>query len=441
MLYYLSTQNANIIYKYVKQKKLRKVYWWVYTDDMTSKIEEIFKLNIEDILMKSFFVWNWNEFITITKNWQFEKTENEYNIEDLTKNEKNFYISDYSAIFWIFNNSYYIRSNSTFKKNIYWIDIISQKITKKHNWTIEEFWNTYKICLESALLDLCADNNSKRSWIKDINLEQIIRENFDNIRIAKIKEIWEHRKVCYYKFMKIYRKIRDENKVNKIKEKQNLIILNTSKYSQQLQKLSHCISLVKNHFSIEHLKKHEFDVNDKQANNILYVNVFLYFKEFYKQQWIDFSKEDFWLKIKNKEINEYTNMITLERVMFQNKDKFANINDWEQFSKLYMWILKSMRIKKEADVEYLKECYKMIQMKKLNEQEKALIYFCITLFDNVLNEQEKMIIWKILFDLQLYITNWVLIDISSYYNKLNNLWNENTKSLTQISNNLNLFLK
>ncbi len=147
------------------------------------------------------------------------------------------------------------------------------------------------------------------------------------------------------------------------------------------------------------------------------------------------------MKIKNKEINEYTNMITLERVMFQNKDKFANINDWEQFSKLYMWILKSMRIKKEADVEYLKECYKMIQMKKLNEQEKALIYFCITLFDNILNEQEKMIIWKILFDLQLYITNWVLIDISSYYNKLNNLWNENTKSLTQISNNLNLFLK
>ena len=50
MLFYLSKKNSNKIYRLVKDWKLKKVYWWVYSDEIEKDLETIFKENIEDIL-------------------------------------------------------------------------------------------------------------------------------------------------------------------------------------------------------------------------------------------------------------------------------------------------------------------------------------------------------------------------------------------------------
>lgn len=445
MLFYLSKKNSNKIYRLVKDWKLKKVYWWVYSDEIEKDLETIFKENIEDILYKTYFIWDWNQYCEISKLWQIENTW-KYNSDELTDNVKNFYISELSSLYWIFNNCFFIRSNFSFKKDILWISIISQKFSSNsHNSQLIRYWNTYKTNLESTILDLCSEKFDLKKY--NIDLYEIIKKFYFDINKNKIRNLWKNRKVVYHKFYQIYKQIKLEIELeNKVNSFEKINTFNWSQYFEKLTYLNNLISCFKWWINYENFQK--FNINfennesSKESTKILYLLTFKYFQEYYKINWWKFSKEDFANTLKENKPTIYTNLLWLEKIMISKINIFKNINNEDNFIKFYIWIWKWL-FKNEVsfDTEYLKEMFQIIKNRKLKWIEKIFWMLIIALLNNSLWIEQRKILINVFINILTYWELWVLLDLSLFYHKFNIIIENTDTSIFWSQKTINLFFE
>lgn len=445
MLFYLSKKNSNKIYRLVKEKKLKKIYWWVYSDEIEKESEKIFRENIEDILYKTYFIWDWNKYCEITKLWQIENTW-KYDLENLKNNNKNFYISELSSLYWIFNNNFFIRSNFSFKKNIHWISIISQKFSQNsHNQQLERFWNTYKTNLESTILDLFSEKFNLEKY--NINLYEIVNNFYFDINKDKIRKLWKNRKVVYHKFLQIYKQIKNEKEIIEKENKYEKInTFNWSNYFEKLTYLNTLISCFKWWIKDQNFQKYNvnFENNEslKESTKILYLLTFKYFQEYYKINWWVFSKEVFAQDLKENNQKLYTNFLWLEKIMISKINIFKNINSEENFIKYYIWIWKWLfKNDFESDQIYLKEMFQVIKNRKLSWIDKIFWMWLIALLDEKLWIEQRKILFLLLTNIQTYWELWYLIDLSQFYHKINTIIENNDISILWTQKILNLFFQ
>lgn len=441
MLYFLTKKNTQKLYRLYKSKKIKKIYRWIYSDELQKDEKQIFLENIERILYKLYFVWEWNQYCQINEMWQLVNTWT-YNIWDLSKNTKNFYICWISSLYWIYNDTYYIRSNVNFTKEIYWITIISKKASlKQHSNNLEKYWITYKTNVETSLLDICKEN------YKDTDIIKIIQEKWQEIDKEKMKIIKKTRKVVYSRFHKIYKLLFSSEDTKK--EKHDIIVFTNTKYTKKIEILNTIIDC----FQWENLSekfqwyfaKFETDEDKKTTMKNLYLLTYKYFNEYYLQKiwkWLD--KEEFWNAIKEDKNTDYNAILRLEK-MYLLKWSIFKLNNSDQFVKYYDWIYKSLyKNKSQLDHEYLKEMYQVLMNRELTWLDKLLWLYLIMIFDDAIQKNDKKIFLKLYLDLQSYNEyDYQFIDLSLFYKKewlFFEFEDINTLTLNDIQKEINNFL-
>lgn len=441
MLYFLTKKNTQKLYRLYKSKKIKKIYRWIYSDELQKDEKQIFLENIERILYKLYFVWEWNAYCQINEMWQLVNTWT-YNIWDLSKNTKNFYICWISSLYWIYNDTYYIRSNVNFTKEIYWITIISKKASlKQHSNNLEKYWITYKTNVETSLLDICKEN------YKDTDIIKIIQEKWQEIDKEKMKIIKKTRKVVYSRFYKIYKSLFSSEDTKK--EKQDIIVFTNTKYTKKIEILNTIIDC----FQWENLSekfqwyfaKFDTDEDKKTTMKNLYLLTYKYFNEYYLQKtwkWLD--KEEFWNAIKEDKSTDYNAILRLEK-MYLLKSSIFKLNNSDQFVKYYDWIYKSLyKNKSQLNHEYLKEMYQVLINRELTWLDKLLWLYLIMIFDDAIQKNDKKIFLKLYLDLQSYNEyDYQFIDLSLFYKKewlFFEFEDINTLTLNDIQKEINNFL-
>lgn len=441
MLYFLTKKNTQKLYRLYKSKKIKKIYRWIYSDELQKDEKQIFLENIERILYKLYFVWEWNQYCQINEMWQLVNTWT-YQIWDLSKNTKNFYIFWISSLYWIYNDTYYIRSNVNFTKEIYWITIISKKASlKQHSNNLEKYWITYKTNLETSLLDICKEN------YKDTDIIKIIQEKWQEIDKEKMKIIKKTRKIVYSRFHKIYKSLfsSEDNK----KEKQDIIVFNNTKYTKKIEILNTIIDC----FQWENLStkfqwyfaKFDTDEDKKTTMKNLYLLTYKYFNEYYLQKtwkWLD--KEEFWNAIKEDKNTDYNAILRLEK-LYLLKSSIFKLKTSDQFVKYYDWIYKSLyKNKSQLDHEYLKEMYQVLINRELTWLDKLVWLYLILILDENIQQNDKKIFLKLYLDLQSYNEyDYQFIDLSLFYKKewlFFEFEDINTLTLNELQKEINNFL-
>lgn len=441
MLYFLTKKNTQKLYRLYKSKKIKKIYRWIYSDELQKDEKQIFLENIERILYKLYFVWEWNQYCQINEMWQLVNTWT-YQIWDLSQNTKNFYICWISSLYWVYNDTYYIRSNVNFTKEIYWITIISKKASlKQHSNNLEKYWITYKTNLETSLLDICKEN------YKDTDIIKIIQEKWQEINKEKMKTIKKTRKIVYSRFHKIYKSLFSSEDTKK--EKQDIIVFNNTKYTKKIEILNTIIDC----FQWENLStkfqwyfaKFDTDEDKKTTMKNLYLLTYKYFNEYYLQKmwkWLD--KEEFWNAIKEDKNTDYNAILRLEK-LYLLKSSIFKLKSSDQFVKYYDWIYKSLyKNKSQLDHEYLKEMYQVLINRELTWLDKLLWIYLILIFDDSIQQNDKKIFLKLYLDLQSYNEyDYQFIDLSLFYKKewlFFEFEDINTLTLNELQKEINNFL-
>lgn len=441
MLYFLTKKNTQKLYRLYKSKKIKKIYRWIYSDELQKDEKQIFLENIERILYKLYFVWEWNQYCQINEMWQLVNTWT-YQIWDLSQNTKNFYICWVSSLYWIYNDTYYIRSNVNFTKEIYWITIISKKSSlKQHSNNLEKYWITYKTNLETSLLDICKEN------YKDADIIKIIQEKWQEIDKEKMKTIKKTRKIVYSRFQKIYKSLFSSEDTKK--EKQDIIVFNNTKYTKKIEILNTIIDC----FQWENLStkfqwyfaKFDTDEDKKTTMKNLYLLTYKYFNEYYLQKtwkWLD--KEEFWNAIKEDKNIDYNAILRLEK-LYLLKSSIFKLKSSDQFVKYYDWIYKSLyKNKSQLDHEYLKEMYQVLMNRELTWLDKLVWLYLILILDDTIQQNDKKIFLKLYLDLQSYNEyDYQFIDLSLFYKKewlFFEFEDINTLTLNELQKEINNFL-